>query len=233
MTRDFEDHCWRGFVDDETEEIYSHYKRDVFVGENPAVLMVDVYKASYEGGQQRVIDVIKEHPSSCGERAWAMVEPAKQLLEASRSAGIPITYCTGDTRSSSNKGRATNRQVLNEHNESYDILEELAPEDGELVVYKQRASAFYGTPLMSHLTQMGIQSLIMGGGTTSGCLRAAVQDAKANGFHVTLVEECCYDRTEMNHMVNLFDMHHKYADVMHLDEVLTHINGMGEVKKAS
>jgi maleamate amidohydrolase len=233
MTRDFEDHCWRGFVDEETEEIYSHYKRDVFVGENPAVLMVDVYKASYEGGQQRVIDVIKEHPSSCGERAWAMVEPAKQLLEASRAAGIPITYCTGDTRSSSNKGRATNRQVLNEHNESYDILEELAPEDGELVVYKQRASAFYGTPLMSHLTQMGIQSLIMGGGTTSGCLRAAVQDAKANGFHVTLVEECCYDRTEMNHMVNLFDMHHKYADVMHLDEVLTHINGMGEVKKAS
>jgi len=233
MTRDFEDHCWRGFVDEETEEIYSHYKRDVFVGENPAVLMVDVYKASYEGGQQRVIDVIKEHPSSCGERAWAMVEPAKQLLEASRAAGIPITYCTGDTRSSSNKGRATNRQVLNEHNESYDILEELAPEDGELVVYKQRASAFYGTPLMSHLTQMGIQSLIMGGGTTSGCLRAAVQDAKANGFHVTLVEECCYDRTAMNHMVNLFDMHHKYADVMHLDEVLTHINGMGEVKKAS
>ena len=233
MTRDFEDHCWRGFVDEETEEIYSHYKRDVFVGENPAVLMVDVYKASYEGGQQRVIDVIKEHPSSCGERAWAMVEPAKQLLEASRAAGIPITYCTGDTRSSSNKGRATNRQVLNEHNESYDILEELAPEDGELVVYKQRASAFYGTPLMSHLTQMGIQSLIMGGGTTSGCLRAAVQDAKANGFHVTLVEECCYDLTEMNHMVNLFDMHHKYADVMHLDEVLTHINGIGEVKKAS
>ena len=233
MTRDFEDHCWRGFVDEETEEIYSHYKRDVFVGENPAVLMVDVYKASYEGGQQRVIDVIKEHPSSCGERAWAMVEPAKQLLEASRAAGIPITYCTGATSSSSNNGRATNRQVLNEHNESYDILEELAPEDGELVVYKQRASAFYGTPLMSHLTQMGIQSLIMGGGTTSGCLRAAVQDAKANGFHVTLVEECCYDRTEMNHMVNLFDMHHKYADVMHLDEVLTHINGMGEVKKAS
>ena len=233
MTRDFEDHCWRGFVDEETEEIYSHYKRDVFVGENPAVLMVDVYKASYEGGQQRVIDVIKEHPSSCGERAWAMVEPAKQLLEASRAAGIPITYCTGDTRSSSNKGRATNRQVLNEHNESYDILDELAPEDGELVVYKQRASAFYGTPLMSHLTQMGIQSLIMGGGTTSGCLRAAVQDAKANGFHVTLVEECCYDRTAMNHMVNLFDMHHKYADVMHLDEVLTHINGIREVKKAS
>ena len=79
MAREFEDHCWRDFIDDETQEIYSHYKRDVFVGKNPAVLMVDVYKASYEGGQQKVVDVIKDHPSSCGERAWAMVEPAKQL----------------------------------------------------------------------------------------------------------------------------------------------------------
>ena len=54
--------------------------------------MIDVYQASYDGGQQRVIDVIKEHPSSCGERAWAMVEPAKQLLEAARVIGLPIIY---------------------------------------------------------------------------------------------------------------------------------------------
>ena len=138
MAREFEDHCWRDFIDDETQEIYSHYKRDLFVGKNPAVLMVDVYKASYEGGQQKVVDVIKEHPSSCGERAWAMVEPAKQLLNAARTAGIPITYCTGDMRSQSSNGRATNRQVLDEHEGSYEILEELAPQSDELVVYKQR-----------------------------------------------------------------------------------------------
>lgn len=233
MARDFEDHCWRDVIDEETQAIYSHYKREVFVGENPAVLMVDVYKASYEGGQQKVIDVIRENPSSCGERAWAMVEPAKQLLSAARTAGIPVTYCTGDTRSLSGNSRATNRQVLKEHDGSYEILEELAPQSNDLVVYKQRASAFYGTPLMSHLTQMGIQSLIMGGGTTSGCLRAAVQDAKANGFHVTLVEECCYDRTAINHKVNLFDMHHKYADVMHLDEVLEHISDLEYPKNSA
>lgn len=79
MAREFEDHCWRDFIDDETQEIYSHYKRDVLVGKNPAVLMVDVYKASYEGGQQKVVDVIKEHPSSCGERAWAMVQALNML----------------------------------------------------------------------------------------------------------------------------------------------------------
>ena len=233
MTRDFEDHCWKEFFDAETLQIYSHYARDVYVGNRPAVLMVDVYKASYEGGQQKVSEVIKEFPSSCGERAWAMVEPTKQLLKAARVAGLPITYCTGDTRSQSQKGRATNRQNLKEDESSYQILEELAPENDDLVVFKQRASAFFGTPLISHLTQMGVQSLIMGGGTTSGCLRAAVQDAKANGFHVTLVEECCYDRTPINHMVNLFDMHHKYADVMHIDEVLDHLYGLSKLKKAS
>ena len=233
MTRDFEDHCWKEFFDAETLQIYSHYARDVYVGNRPAVLMVDVYKASYEGGQQKVSEVIKEFPSSCGERAWAMVEPTKQLLKAARAAGLPITYCTGDTRSQSQNGRATNRQNHKEDESSYQILEELAPENDDLVVFKQRASAFFGTPLISHLTQMGVQSLIMGGGTTSGCLRAAVQDAKANGFHVTLDEECCYDRTPINHMDNLFDMLHKYADVMHIDEVLDHLYGLSKLKKAS
>ena len=71
MPRDFEDHCWKEFFDEETLQIYSHYARDVYVGKRPAVLMVDVYKASYEGGQQKVSEVIKEFPSSCGERAWA------------------------------------------------------------------------------------------------------------------------------------------------------------------
>ena len=79
---------------------------------------------------------------------------------------------------------------------------------------------------MSHLVGLGVQSLIIGGGTTSGCLRAGVQDAKANGFHVTLVEECCYDRTPINHKVNLFDMHHKYADVMKLQSVIEHLSGL-------
>lgn len=206
--------------------------RDVYVGERPAILLVDVYKMSYEGGDNPVAEVVGEFPSSSGERAWAMVAPAQRLLVAGRAAGIAVIYSTGDTRSNANSGRATNRRVLRESEGSYDILPELAPEPGDLIVYKQRASCFYGTPLLSHLTQRGISSLIIGGGTTSGCLRAAVQDAKANGFHVTLVEECCYDRSAITHKVNLFDMHHKYADVMHIDEVLDHLFGLGELKKA-
>lgn len=232
MNSDFEDHCWSDLMDAETLQIYGAYRREVFVGPRPAVLMIDVYQASYDGGQQPVADVIREHPSSCGERAWAMVEPAKQLLKAARRAGLPVLYSTGDTRSQADRGRPTNRQVMTDTDNAYDILPELAPAPDDLIVYKQRASCFYGTPLLSHLTSLGVSSLIVGGGTTSGCLRAGVQDAKANGFQVTIVEECCYDRTPINHKVNLFDMHHKYADVMHLKDVLAHLDGLVEMRKA-
>jgi nicotinamidase-related amidase len=77
--------------------------------------------------------------------------------------------------------------------------------------------------------QLGIRSVVMIGESTSGCLRASAVDAYSNGFHVTLVEECCYDRSLLSHKVNLFDLHHKYADVMHAEEVVTHLESAGAV----
>ena len=88
---------------------------------------------------------------------------------------------------------------------------------------------------MAHLTQLGVQSLIVCGESTSGCLRASAVDAYSNGFHVALVEECCFDRSLLSHKVNLFDMHHKYTDVMHVSEVIAHLDALAaqKVKKAS
>ncbi|HEX4557290.1 MAG TPA: isochorismatase family protein, partial [Xanthobacteraceae bacterium] len=97
---------------------------------------------------------------------------------------------------------------------------------------KQRASIFYGTPLMAHLTQLGVRTVIVCGESTSGCVRASAVDAYSNGFHVVLVEECCFDRSPISHKVNLFDLHHKYADVIKVDEVVAHLDGMA-VRKAS
>ena len=91
----------------------------------------------------------------------------------------------------------------------------------------------YGTPLAAHLTQLGIQTLIVCGESTSGCVRASAVDAYSHGYHVVLVEECCFDRSALSHKVNLFDMHHKYADVMRVDEVITHLAKNPAVKKAS
>ena len=74
--------------------------------------------------------------------------------------------------------------------------------------------------------------MIVCGESTSGCVRASSVDAYSNGFHVVVVEECCFDRSILSHKVNLFDLHHKYTDVMHVDEVVSHLNGLS-VKKAS
>ena len=115
---------------------------------------------------------------------------------------------------------------------SSDLKTEFKPQPGDVVITKQRASGFYGTPLMAHLTQLGIKTVIVCGESTSGCVRASSVDAYSNGFHVVVVEECCFDRSMLSHKVNLFDMHHKYVDVMHVDEVVTHLDGLA-VKKAS
>jgi nicotinamidase-related amidase len=97
---------------------------------------------------------------------------------------------------------------------------------GDTSVGPRPASAFQGTPLFSHLSLLGVQSLIVCGESTSGCVRASVVDAHSNGFHVSIVEQCTFDRAELTHKVNLFDLHHKYADVMHLDEVVAHLDAM-------
>jgi nicotinamidase-related amidase len=101
-----------------------------------------------------------------------------------------------------------------------EIHEAFRPEPGDLVIHKQRASGFYGTPLAANLTMLGVNSLIVCGESTSGCVRASVVDAYSHGFHTVVVEECVFDRSALSHKVSLFDLHHKYADVMHLDEVL-------------
>jgi len=221
MTRDFEDHCWKDIVNDEILEIYEAYRRDIRVGRNPAVLAIDLYNKAYRGGNKPVREVNREHSGSCGENAWKAVPPTQRLFAAARAAGVPVIY---STRHADTGGvHSTNRKLRDEAEQDYAILDQLAPEPGELVIYKERASAFFGTPLIAHLRRLGVESLIICGESTSGCVRASTVDAYSYGFHNVLVEECTYDRSMLSHKVNLFDMHHKYADVMHVDEVVAHL----------
>ena len=127
----------------------------------------------------------------------------------------------------------TNRNIGREVHDTYAIKAELAPAPGELVIHKERASAFFGTPLIAHLQQKRIDSLIICGESTSGCVRASTVDAYSYGFHNVVVEECTYDRSLITHKVNLFDLHHKYADVMHIEEVLAHLEGLARGRKVA
>ncbi len=224
MARDFEDHCWKDIVNPEILEIYEPYIRETFVGPKPAIIAIDLYNKAYEGGCKPVIEVNRTHPGSCGENAWNAIAPTQALFAAARAVGVPVIY---STRHADTAGvKSTNRSMRDENEDQYGIYEALAPKPGELVIYKERASAFFGTPLIAHLRRLGVESLIICGESTSGCVRASTVDAYSYGFHNVLVEECTYDRSMLSHKVNLFDLHHKYADVMHVEDVLAHLGKM-------
>jgi nicotinamidase-related amidase len=228
MTDRFEDHCWQDIIPSDVLDIYQHYKRETFIGPKPALLAIDLYEMAYQGGALPVADVSKIYPSSCGINAWTAIEPTKRLFAAARAAGVPVIYSTSDTRPDSKPGtiRATKRRSAQPDPALFTIRPEFKPEAGDIVITKQRASAFFGTPLIAHLTQLGVQTLIVIGESTSGCVRASAVDGYSFGFHVVLVEECCFDRSEISHKVNLFDMHHKYADVMKVSDALAHLQAL-------
>ncbi|HWP57754.1 MAG TPA: isochorismatase family protein [Candidatus Acidoferrales bacterium] len=221
MAQNFEDHCWKDVVSPETLEVYAHYRRETFIGRRPALLAIDLYNLVFYGGPKPVHEVAREYPSSCGIYAWSAIQPIQELFSACRSRGMPVVYTTTETRTEVKPSSvyATNRQRIEFGRQDFEIKEEFKPEPGDLIIYKERASGFFGTPLIAHLTRLGIDSLIVCGETTSGCVRATTVDGYSYGFHMVVVEEGCFDRHLLSHQINLFDLHHKYADVMHLDEV--------------
>lgn len=230
MTPDrFEDHAWADVVPDDLLQIYSPYQRETFVGPRPALILIDLYNLAYRGGAVPPLTLQDQFPSSCGIYAHNAIEPTKRLIAAARGAGIPVIYCTSDQSPfAAPRGVGATRRSkpskAQRYPDDYEIWADFAPQDGDVVIRKQRASIFQGTPLVSHLNLLGVQSLIVCGESTSGCVRASCVDGYSNGLHVSLVEECSFDRHELVHKMNLFDLHHKYADVMHVDEVVAHLH---------
>jgi maleamate amidohydrolase len=219
---EFEDHCWKDVIPPKVLKLYSHYRRELYIGARPAILAIDLYELAYQGGARPVDEVTKEFPSSCGINAFAAIPPAQRLFAAARAAGLPVFYSTGDTRPAAKPQtiKATNRRMSDVPPGAFDIRPEFAPQPGDVVIFKQRASAFFGTPLVAHLTQLGVDTVIVFGESTSGCVRASTVDGYSYGYHMVMAEECCFDRSEISHKINLFDLHHKYADVMKTDEIV-------------
>ncbi|HEY2530196.1 MAG TPA: isochorismatase family protein [Xanthobacteraceae bacterium] len=224
----FNDHCWHDVIPKSDLDLYAAWRRETFVGSRSALLAIDLYDLVYRGGPLPPSEINERYPNTCGVFAHRAIAPTKSLIAAARRAGIPIFFCTQETRPNNRPpGAVSTRRKRQAPGDGYAIYHEFVVGPEDIVIRKQRASIFHGTPLLSHLALLGVQSLIVCGETTSGCVRASVVDGYSSGFHVTLVEECTFDRAELTHKVNLFDLHHKYADVMHIDEVLAHLGSSG------
>ena len=111
--------------------------------------------------------------------------------------------------------------------EAHEIPELIEPAPGEVVLTKSKPSAFFGTQMASLLTYFRVDTTIVTGMVTSGCIRATVVDAFSHNYRVVVPIECVADRSETSHQMNLFDMDMKYADVLPLAEVVAHLRATG------
>ena len=217
----FEDHCWVDVIPPEDITTYETYARETYIGGSPALLAIDLYNLVYKGGARPPHELDAKVPNSCGIHAHNAIKPTQKLFAAARAAQIPVFYVTAQY--SPHRVQSTRRVRLPMSEHDCEIHDSFTPLPEDTVFRKERPSAFFGTPLVAHLNQRRIDILIVCGESTSGCVRASTLEAHMYGFHVSIVEECVFDRSEIVHKVNLFDMHHKYADVMKLDEVAAHL----------
>ena len=156
------------------------------------------------------------------------------LLAAARSAHIPIVYTRhAYAEDGSNFGlfnvKLPTNNLLTVGSRNVEIVPELQPIAGERVLDKQYPSAFFGTTLASWLTARRIDTVAISGCTTSGCVRASAVDAMCAGFRPIVVRDCVGDRAEGPHESNLFDLQQKYADVVRLEDVLSHLETVREL----
>ena len=195
------------------------YDRRVGFGNRPALLLIDFCQAYFDPECDLFADV---------ENA---VESALRIRAAARSEGVPViltnvVYQAGGA----NGGRFFEKAAPLRHfikgNPMGAFGPGLSPHDDELVVSKQYPSAFFGTSLASTLTAMGVDSVLLTGLTTSGCVRATCVDAMSHGFKTAVIAEACGDRHAAPHEANLFDMNAKYADVVSEADVLAFLNGL-------
>jgi nicotinamidase-related amidase len=208
----------------EIREFYQQrgFAQRVGFGEKPALLIVDF------------INAFTDLSSPLASKLDAEVEATRKLLTVARAARIPIFFTTvGYDEGYADAGvfikKVPSLRVLKAGSPLVEIDERLKPERGEHVIVKKYASAFFGTSLWSTLTAQRVDTVLIAGCTTSGCVRASAVDACQMGFHTIVVEEAVGDRASGPHEANLFDIDAKYGDVVSLEAALEYLKRIKDV----
>jgi maleamate amidohydrolase len=206
---------WSGILSPEEVRVYDrlgYWRRSREPGTAPALVLVDL-ELNFTGDRpEPILESIDRYRYSCGFQAWDSLPYIKRLLEVSRAAGLPVLY----TRSAEDPEDAT----ADELRDGRQIVTVIAPAAGEGVYEKRGASAFYAGGFLPALIHARVDTLLVCGCTTSGCVRATVVDSAALGFRTVVVREGVFDRADLPHRVNLFDMAAKYAAVWSIDDTV-------------
>jgi maleamate amidohydrolase len=185
------------------------YHRRMTWGSRPALILVDFAKAYFDPAS----------PLYGAEGCAAALASAVRLLGLCREIGVPVVftevrYAKGGADGGVFFRKAPPLVCFERGNPLGDFADGIAPAEGDLVVTKQYPSAFFGTSLAASLTAARIDTVLLAGVTTSGCVRATCVDAMSHGFVTLVVRDAVGDRAAGPHEANLYDMNAKYADVV-------------------
>jgi len=200
---------------DETEAYYAEHDFgcEVGMGDRPALVLIDL------------INAFTDPEGDLGSDVSAVLAAAERLLGAFREYDLPRYFTTvayeesyGDAGMFVEKVPALRELELG--TEAVAVDERVAPEGDERVILKKYASAFFGTDLETELTTHRVDTLVLAGVTTSGCIRATAIDSLQHGYRTLVPADAVGDRAEGPHRANLFDIDAKYGDVVETDLVL-------------
>lgn len=209
---------WRGFVPDEELETYrkAGFARRIGFGNRPALLNIDTTWMFVDPAY-----------SQCGREMPEMVAALTSLTTTFRELGLPIYYSRRDDRTHPTYRGIWNLKLGTAGDFQYsrdpradEWPEAYAPRPEDRIVLKNKPSCFFQTPLDTFLRYDGVDTLVVCGISTSGCVRSGAVDAFSHNFRTILVEQACGDRSPSAHKANLFDMDMKFCDVETLDYVV-------------
>lgn len=196
-----------------------HWSAQNTLGKHPALLVIDVTRAFTGEEGQTLVEATACFPTACGPNAWTAMPHLKNVIDLATANDWPVVYTTALAGGApfyggTVKGEGSSLGSAMDLPRAHDIPDAIKPPENALVFAKPKASAFFDTALLSYLIRRGVDSLIITGGTTSGCVRASVIDSHSHGYPTFVVEDAVFDRSRLSHGVNLFEMNAKYADVV-------------------
>jgi len=198
------------------------------LGQRPALLIIDVQYRTVGSKRVPIQESMKEFRTSCGAIAWAAVDQIGLLLKLFRQRSWPVIYPYVAPKIASDYARISEKSpgLMSASARGYDFVEEVAPRETDLTLPKRHPSAFFGTPLTSYLVDLGVDTLIVTGCATSGCVRGTVVDGFSYNFRVAVPHDAVFDRSQVSHAVNLFDMASKYAEVDTTAAIVQRLEGI-------
>ena len=222
------DRPWGDVISADDEERYARagFGKPSGFGKRPGLLVIDVQYRTIGDSPKPFYDSLEDYTTSCGEVGWAAVPHIQQLIAAFRAAELPILYPHVAPKLAEDRGGTLGQKVpgiMDVPDRGYLFPDEVAPQPGDLLLPKKHPSAFFGTPLASYLIGLGVDTIVVSGCTTSGCVRGTVVDAFSYNFRCVVPADAVYDRTPTVHQANLFDLGQKYADVVTTDAVVAHM----------